>query len=320
MHPSPASTPTSGSLTPCDSPISRLPLTDPTYGGYHFNESFLVTPCLEGASPEIPDISSTSTSPKGYADLRSHPTRTVTPVLWTPLTPSISKSATHKDWSKLSLPPSPNDRRTQDRPSKRSRLTPPLLHASVQRKPRQSRYQGAEDQDEELSQPCPLETYTPETINIVHAPTLHFYRATWWECLLSTYTLRPDTSQAAIPLHKATTEISQDVYAFFKAAPFLLSFLNVPLFFDNFYHPERRAEIQPALVLSILAYAKMLQSNYDATRSQSLEERELAWGQSVVLRDLAQSSFEASYNAGWIDLSLAQAAWVSEYLILLTRL
>ncbi|KAG8853246.1 hypothetical protein FRB96_008330 [Tulasnella sp. 330] len=44
--------------------------------------------------------------------------------------------------------------------------------------------------------------------------------------------------------------------------------------------------------------------------SRSLEERERAWRQSVILRSLAQASFEASYNAGWLDMQLAQTALI----------
>ncbi|KAG8881956.1 hypothetical protein FRB98_004034, partial [Tulasnella sp. 332] len=131
--------------------------------------------------------------------------------------------------------------------------------------------------------------------------------ATWWECLINTYTTRPNV---VIARRDATAEISRDVYTFFKDSTFLLSFLNVPIFFDTFYHPERRAAVQPALVLSVLAWAKLAQSNLDTSRKQSLEEREQAWKQSAQLRDLAQASFEASYNAGWINLPLAQAAWI----------
>lgn len=154
--------------------------------------------------------------------------------------------------------------------------------------------------------------------DIMPEPSLQFSRATWWDCLLSTYTASPGTSTCALPSrHCAASEISRDVYVFFKAACCWLSFLNVPLFFDTFCHTELRATIQPALVLSILAFAKMLQSNHDASRGQCAEERERAWRQSVMLRDLAQASFEASYNAGWIDLPLAQAAWVSTYLLVI---
>ncbi|KAG8869351.1 hypothetical protein FRB97_001322, partial [Tulasnella sp. 331] len=146
--------------------------------------------------------------------------------------------------------------------------------------------------------------------DIARAPSLEFSRATWWDCLLSTYTKLPNTPYTISTRHSAASEISSDVCLFFKSAPLWLAFLNIPLFFDVFYHPELRTTVQPALVLSMLAYSKFIQSSSDPICKKGLEERERTWRQSVVLRDLAQASFEASYNAGWIDLPLAQAAWI----------
>ncbi|KAG9006093.1 hypothetical protein FRB94_000998 [Tulasnella sp. JGI-2019a] len=149
------------------------------------------------------------------------------------------------------------------------------------------------------------------TADINHAPTLHFSRVTWWDYLTSTYTLRPTNASAlaSISRHDAALEISRDISGFFKSTPVWVSFINVPLFFDVFHHAEHRSAIQPSLVLSILAYSKLLQSDWD-TAYKDPEERERSWRQSVTLRDLAQASFEASYNAGWMDLPLAQAAWI----------
>ncbi|KAG8854816.1 hypothetical protein FRB96_007345 [Tulasnella sp. 330] len=164
-----------------------------------------------------------------------------------------------------------------------------------------------------MTAPTPLgkKDPTPPNANIGHEPSLQFSRATWWDCLLNAYTPPPSTaSYATTARHDAASEISRDVFLFFKAAPLWLSFLNVPLFFDVFYHPELRAAVQPALVLSILAYSKFLQSHSDPTWGYDPEERQKAWRQSVALRDIAQASFEASYNAGWVDLPLAQAAWL----------
>ncbi|KAG8985545.1 hypothetical protein FRB93_005781 [Tulasnella sp. JGI-2019a] len=153
---------------------------------------------------------------------------------------------------------------------------------------------------------------TPDTATeITHSPTLHFSRATWWDYLTDTYTLRP--TNASIPSyisrHNVVQEISRDVCGFFKSSPVWLAFINVPLFFDIFHHTELRSTIQPSLILGILAYSKLLQSDRD-TKRKDPEERERSWKQSVALRDLAQASFDASYNAGWIDLPLAQAAWI----------
>ncbi|KAG9033439.1 hypothetical protein FRB95_014805 [Tulasnella sp. JGI-2019a] len=149
------------------------------------------------------------------------------------------------------------------------------------------------------------------TTGIIHAPTLHFSRATWWDHLTNTYTLRPVSASVSVLISRqdAALEISRDVCGFFKSAPIWLTFINVPLFFDMFHHTELRSAIQPSLILGILAYSKFLQSDRD-TKRKNPEERERSWRQSVTLRNLAQASFDASYNAGWIDLQLAQAAWI----------
>ncbi|KAG8889886.1 hypothetical protein FRB98_002240 [Tulasnella sp. 332] len=158
---------------------------------------------------------------------------------------------------------------------------------------------------------APLDQFgrnTPFAEDIAPEPSLRFSRATWWDCLLQTYDIHqydPDPTSR----QSSALEISRDVFKFFKVASYWLSFIHVPLFFDMFHHPEYRTSIQPALILAILSYSKLLQS----TRENPDEaERERMWQQSVNLRDLAQASFDASYNAGWIDLQLAQAAWVSE--------
>ncbi|KAG8884785.1 hypothetical protein FRB97_003306 [Tulasnella sp. 331] len=156
---------------------------------------------------------------------------------------------------------------------------------------------------------APLDQFgrnTPFAEDIAPEPSLRFSRATWWDCLLQTYDIHqydPDPTSR----QSSALEISRDVFKFFKVASYWLSFIHVPLFFDMFHHPEYRTSIQPALILAILSYSKLLQS----TRENPDEaERERMWQQSVNLRDLAQASFDASYNAGWIDLQLAQAAWI----------
>ncbi|KAG8884786.1 hypothetical protein FRB97_003307 [Tulasnella sp. 331] len=147
-------------------------------------------------------------------------------------------------------------------------------------------------------------------MGIGQEPSLHLSRDTWWDYLLHTYNIHRPGS-VLLDRYQAALEVSQDVRAFFRIATLWLHFVNVPLFFDRFFHTEHRAALQPALVLSIVAYTKLLQSNQDTMVDQrSLDERNRAWKESVMLRDLAQGSFEASYNAGWIDIPLAQAAYI----------
>ncbi|KAG9005213.1 hypothetical protein FRB94_001761 [Tulasnella sp. JGI-2019a] len=164
---------------------------------------------------------------------------------------------------------------------------------------------GAPKTDSHLHQP-----QASGCMEIVPEPSLQFSRASWWDCLLQTYDLRSSPAEST-GRQESALEISRDVFRFFKVASFWLHFINVPLFFDMFHHTEYRAAIQPALVLAILSYSKLLQSSGDVKGDCRDElERERMWRQSAKLRDLAQSSFDASYNAGWIDMQLAQAAWI----------
>ncbi|KAG8885312.1 hypothetical protein FRB98_001851 [Tulasnella sp. 332] len=158
-------------------------------------------------------------------------------------------------------------------------------------------------------------------VDIAREPSLDFPRATWWDCLLHTYTIRSCLSGAVVSRspHDSVQEISQDVYRFFKVACMYLHFIHAPLFFDMFHHTELRASIQPAFILGILAYAKLTELNLhvmrgggDGNGGWNDQEGERMWNQSITLKDLSQAAFEASYNAGWIDLYLAEAAWVRD--------
>ncbi|KAH7106904.1 hypothetical protein BKA62DRAFT_685456 [Auriculariales sp. MPI-PUGE-AT-0066] len=82
-----------------------------------------------------------------------------------------------------------------------------------------------------------------------------------------------------------------------------LSFMYIPLFFSKVMNPASRSAIQPSLVYSALAMSVFLQSG-DTERGSPGRSRAL-W-----LRDMAQSSLEQSFNARWIDPTLAQAAWI----------
>ncbi|KAG8856437.1 hypothetical protein FRB96_006403 [Tulasnella sp. 330] len=162
--------------------------------------------------------------------------------------------------------------------------------------------------------------------SIVREPSLYFSFETWWDNVLFIY--GTDPTSISLPTyslqsisphgsrHDAVTAVSRDVYGFFKIAANWLSFINVPMFFSFFHHTEYRAQMQPALILSILAYFTFLQTSGEAivtgegTSAVMLDETEQMWKKSVMLRELAQSAFDASYNAGRIDTPLAQAAWI----------
>lgn len=62
--------------------------------------------------------------------------------------------------------------------------------------------------------------------------------------------------------------------------------------------------MQPSLVLAGLAVSTFLNSG-------ELNGGNAGRLRAVWLRDVAQSALEASFNAQWIEPTLAQAAWVS---------
>ncbi|KAG8878923.1 hypothetical protein FRB97_002112, partial [Tulasnella sp. 331] len=298
-------------------------------GGYRFDESFLKMPSFNSEhSSGYQDIPHQLDHPRGSPQ---YPTHIFTPIIRSPSTSSTSQTNFKAQGWVSSKAKSPEDDMTE---IQTATLTPisPLNYLS------QSLESSSDEWQPHTQTPCTFSPYThqseetpqdsdwrstsphrehkrPQTCQepeIIHAPSLHFSRATWWDCLLNTYSIFPCTIESGIPRRSATLVISQDVYTFFQAAPLWLSCMNVPRFFDTFYHTGLRTSIQPALVLSILAYSKFIQSNRDVASSEHVVvgEREQAWKQSVILRELAQASFEASYNAGWIDLPLAQAAWI----------
>lgn len=150
-----------------------------------------------------------------------------------------------------------------------------------------------------------------ETSDIPSQPSLDFTRKTWWDSLISLY-LSPDSER----LHSLTTsqrdfgaqQIWSDLRFLFNASHYWFSFFHIPSFFGSFCDPVRRSRIQPSLVFGLLAVSTFWQSS-EVDRGASGRERALCF------RDEAQSALEASFNAGWIDETLAQAAWVIYFLI-----
>lgn len=145
-----------------------------------------------------------------------------------------------------------------------------------------------------------------EAADIHGQPSLDFTRKTWWDSLISLY-LSPDsqrlqsltTSQRDLAAH----QISSDLRFLFKTSNYWFSFFHIQSFFGNFYDPIRRERIQPSLVLALLAVSTFWQSS-EVGLGRAGRERALCF------RDEAQSAMEASFNAGWIDETLAQTAWV----------
>jgi hypothetical protein len=74
----------------------------------------------------------------------------------------------------------------------------------------------------------------------------------------------------------------------------------------NFFNPEERPRMQPALVYAGLALATLM-------KSSELELGAAGRSRAVWLRDAAQTNLEQSLANQWIDLPLAEAALVRTF-------
>ncbi|TFK40666.1 hypothetical protein BDQ12DRAFT_733873 [Crucibulum laeve] len=142
--------------------------------------------------------------------------------------------------------------------------------------------------------------------DISNQPSLNFTRKIWWDSLLSLY-LSPNTSRlqplSSSQRESASQSITSDLRFLFKASNYWFSFFHIPSFFGNFFDPTRRERLQPCLVLALLAMSTFWQSSEVGLGSQGRER-------ALRFRDEAQAALDASVNAGWIDETLAQAAWL----------
>jgi hypothetical protein len=142
---------------------------------------------------------------------------------------------------------------------------------------------------------------------IIDGPSLNFRRQTWWDALLSSYT-ESNGSRNSIILTSterelATQNVMDDMRFLFRTTNYWFSFFNVPQFFATFANPVERVRMQPSLVLAALAITTLL-------RSSELEMGAKGRKKALRLREEAQGALEASLNAGWVNESLVQAAWV----------
>ena len=137
-------------------------------------------------------------------------------------------------------------------------------------------------------------------------PSLIFTRKIWWDSLLSLY-LSPTSKHLQVlsssQRESAAQSITSDLRFLFRASNYWFSFFHIPSFFGKFCDPVKRERIQPCLILALLAMATFWQSS-EVGYGKEGRERALRF------RDEAQAAMDASFNAGWIDETLAQAAWV----------
>jgi hypothetical protein len=142
-----------------------------------------------------------------------------------------------------------------------------------------------------------------QIIDIISEPSLDFTRKIWWDSLLSLY-----ASSAGHPTHSSqrdiiSNEIVLDLKFVFRTSNYWFAFFHIPSFFATFYDPKKRERMQPSLVLALLAIATFWQSSEIGKGSEGRER-------ALRFRDEAQGALEASFNARWVDETLAQAAWV----------
>ncbi|KAF7365037.1 Zn(2)-C6 fungal-type domain-containing protein [Mycena venus] len=143
-------------------------------------------------------------------------------------------------------------------------------------------------------------------MTIIGQPTLDFSRKTWWDSLLSLYLSPTSKRLESFPSSQrslATQSILSDLRFLFRCSSYWFSFLHIPTFFNNLYDPAKRELFQPSLILAALALGIFWQSS-EIGMGQRGRERALKF------REEAQSALEASLNAGWVDETLAQAAWI----------
>ena len=148
-----------------------------------------------------------------------------------------------------------------------------------------------------------------EPIDITPDPSVQFSRVTWFDHLCDLYAVSVRVPYSSVPLELAQhngsiSQIVEDVRFIFRHSPYWFSFLNVPRFYDNFMDPVRRSQMQPSLLLALLAVSTFLQSTEQAFPEEGQR-------MAMLLRDEAQGYLEASLHARAIDVELAQAAWVS---------
>ncbi|KAJ7496648.1 hypothetical protein FB451DRAFT_1017305 [Mycena latifolia] len=145
-----------------------------------------------------------------------------------------------------------------------------------------------------------------DVTTITIQPSLDFLRKTWYDSLLSLY-LSPASgrleSLSSAQRDLASQRITTDLRFLFRASNHWFSFLHAPTFFSNLFDASKRQNIQPSLILAALAMSTFWQSS-EIQRGHQGRVRALRF------RDEAQSAMEASFNAGWVDDTLAQAAWI----------
>ncbi|KAJ3777956.1 hypothetical protein FB446DRAFT_715701 [Lentinula raphanica] len=142
-----------------------------------------------------------------------------------------------------------------------------------------------------------------DVADISNEPSLRFSRKVWYEALCSIYA-SIDTGRLTYTNREAISRnISRDLRFLFRVSNYWFSFFHIPSFFGQFFDPVKRENMQPSLILAALALSVFWQSS-------EIEGGKKGRNRALRLREEAQSALEASFNAGFVDETLAQAAWL----------
>ncbi|KAJ3876443.1 hypothetical protein F5051DRAFT_411571 [Lentinula edodes] len=134
----------------------------------------------------------------------------------------------------------------------------------------------------------PTEKMVHEKFPSPSSPTVESAQHDWWARFLTTHSIG---------------DIAADAEYLFSDTGHWLSFLNLDYFLQTLYHPEDRLAIRPPLILSILAMATLMKSSQ---AEFGIKGRERA----LMYRESARAALESSWNSGWLDPMLAEAALI----------
>lgn len=140
-------------------------------------------------------------------------------------------------------------------------------------------------------------------------PSTQFTRKTWWDALINLYIRRSNPSEmatSAAVVKSPEQRIIADLRFIFRASNFWFSFLNITRFFGRLLNPVQRRDVQPSLVLALLALSVFMQSSESEGGAKGR-----AWA--LELREEAQGALDASLSSRWIDETLVHASWVNQY-------
>ncbi|KAI9067109.1 hypothetical protein FKP32DRAFT_1588923 [Trametes sanguinea] len=155
--------------------------------------------------------------------------------------------------------------------------------------------------------------------SIPSRPSVRFSRDTWWDALLTFYSSEHDAgvdlqtiALTSDQRNGAMRRVVSDLRALFQSAATWMSFIHLPRFFEQVLNPSRRVNMQPSLLYAALALGTL-------TQSSEIERGKRGREMAMRLVDMAHGAMQSSLATGWVDVGLAQAAWMLLYFELNTH-